>query len=135
MNFTLNIGLASETIGTIHPDTAIACLKAHGFGIGSHAVQKSETEDTLVVEVFGNPIDNDFNRRLAVRQFNLVSIALGQDCISVWNPTQKRGALIGPNYKKWNEGVFNPAWFLLHDGTTLQAAQDDQLLTDLGTFK
>lgn len=52
-----------------------------------------------------------------IRAVSLASSLLGQECIALWDPSEGRGQLIGPDADKW--GAFDPARFFSLDGRTL----------------
>lgn len=114
MNFILNIGLKSETLGDISLLLAKQMLWAADLMIVKEAVHTSDTEPTLVVEVstLNGP-------SLTLAQFRNLAIDLGQDCIAIYRPKTGKGALIGPKAAAW--GPFNPEYFIQLDGTRLAA--------------
>lgn len=50
-------------------------------------------------------------------ELDLLSRALQQDCIAIWNGTS--GALVGPRADKW--GPFKAEYFILPNGNTLES--------------
>jgi hypothetical protein len=42
---------------------------------------------------------------------------LAQDCIAAWHVERREGLLLGPRPEAW--GAFNPAFFIMPDGTRL----------------
>jgi hypothetical protein len=68
----------------------------------SYRLAKSETEETLVVEVQANVCD-------LARTLRYACFWLHQDCIAVQLPDGS-GQLVGPKAEEW--GDFNPAYFL-----------------------
>lgn len=114
MDFILNIGLKSDTLGDISVELAKQMLWAADLLIKSETVLQSDTEPTLVVRV--TSINGPSFTLANLRQ---LAIDLGQDCIAVYRPKTGGGALIGPKAAEW--GPFNPAYFFLLDGTRLGA--------------
>lgn len=112
--FILNVGLDK-----VDADTRVAAyvarqmLAANDILIVRDAVLQSDTEPTLVAEV--NTLSN--SAALVLQQFHQIAVDLGQDCIAVYRPQQKSGALIGPRSQAW--GSFNPEFFFNLDGTRL----------------
>lgn len=114
MDFILNIGLKSDTLGDISVALAKQMLWAADLLIKIETVVQSDTEPTLVVMV--TSINGPAFTLANLRQ---LAIDLGQDCIAVYRPQVGRGALIGPKAAEW--GPFNPQYFFLLDGTRLSA--------------
>lgn len=113
MDLILNIGLNSRTNGNIGTGTVIREVISC-FGAAAVTFKHSDTELTCIACVSVNPdlrFDNLENRIHALARL------LGQECIAAWVPFSQRGFLIGPNAKAWGE--FNPAFFILPDGTRL----------------
>lgn len=109
MSLILNIGLIRQD-GTLSID-AMAAVQAY-FTVVQHAVQQSDTEPTLVVEVERR--GNIINTANAI--FILAEL-LDQECIAVYNCSSQMGALIGPKADKW--GAFNPDYFVMLDGSRM----------------
>ena len=121
MDFILNIGLKSDTLGDISVALAKQMLWAADLLIKTERVFQSDTEPTLVVEVTsiaGPTFTAAALRQLAV-DLRQLAVDLGQDCIAVYRPQVGRGALVGPKAAAW--GSFNPEFFILPDGTRLAA--------------
>ena len=114
MDFILNIGLKSDTLGDISVALAKQMLWAADLLIKIETVVQSDTEPTLVVMV--TSINGPAFTLANLRQ---LAIDLGQDCIAVYRPQVGRGALVGPKAAAW--GSFNPEFFILPDGTRLAA--------------
>ncbi len=110
MNFILNIGLKSETLGDITVAQALDAINAAGFFVYRPAVYESDTEPTLVAE-----IKSDYSYTPMAVRLEQIASALGQDCIAVYHPVVARGRLWGP--KPWGE--FDGRFFLQLDGTRL----------------
>jgi hypothetical protein len=112
VDFILNIGLKSKTLGDIPVELAKQMLWAADLLIKTERVAQSDTEPTLVVEVtsLNGP-------RMTLAALHQLSVDLGQDCVGVYRPKTKGGALIGPKAAAWGE--FNPEFFILPDGTRL----------------
>lgn len=111
MQFLLNIGLESKTLGKIAPVTAISAARLNGLTVTRTAVVQSDTEPTLVVEAQMSAVR-------AVRAIHTLAEDLGQDCIAAYYPGDAGWLLVGPRATEW--GPFNPEFFLLLDGTRLQ---------------
>lgn len=114
MDFIVNIGLKSDTLGDISVELAKQMLWAADLLIKNETVLQSDTEPTLVVRV--TSINGPSFTLANLRQ---LAIDLGQDCIAVYRPKTGGGALIGPKAAEW--GPFNPEYFILPDGTRLAA--------------
>lgn len=72
-------------------------------------------EPTVVVSLRS---DRDFGvSPEMIRAVSLASSLLGQECIALWDPSEGRGQLIGPDADKW--GAFDPAQFFGLDGRPL----------------
>lgn len=127
MQIILNIGLDGVpsdgpgfTNGVRNPDIAdkmFRCmreLRSRGFTIGRSAVLHSNTEPTLVVEVehSGLGLDNTVY---------MLAQALNQEAIAVYKCSEGAGDLIGPKSSNW--GAFDPQYFLVLSGRTLQQVQ------------
>ena len=112
MKLILNIGLDVGATRTMHVSVVHEILSANGFLRHRERVIESDTEPTLVVEVshLGSPM----SAALAVF---ILPRDLQQDCIAVYNPATKVGALAGPRANEW--GPFDPARFFLLDGKRL----------------
>lgn len=112
MNFILNIGLKVGATQALAAHVALEIIKANEIIVGKFKVVESDTEPTLVCEVryLGGPT-------WAFKLLHQIAVDLKQDCIAAYRPKTNGGALIGPNAKAWGE--FNPAFFILPDGTRL----------------
>lgn len=113
MKFLLNVGLDAKATTTISADVARQIVGANDFLVTTWSVVQSDTEPTLVCEVI--PLST--SPLLVLQQLHQIAIDLRQDCIAVYRPHTKGGALIGPNAKAW--GKFNPAYFFTLDGQRL----------------
>ena len=109
----LNIGtrIGSTDMHLTLPEIVQATERA-GLQIKTLAVHQSPdgTERSVVIGVRSGPVEVSG----AVRGLATV---LGQDCIAVWSPRGSFGKLIGPRADAW--GAFDPAMFVLLDGSTL----------------
>lgn len=112
----LNIGLArndgAELGIAIH--VALLEMRRAGFAFAARpeiAIWTSNTEKTLVIEV--DDIGSD-------EQIDQLCQRLAQDCIAIL-PLAGGGFLAGPKASDW--GPFDPAQFILPDGTKLSAQQ------------
>lgn len=121
--FILNIGLDVKATCTIAEHVALEIVKANGFIVYAHKVHQSDTEPTLVVDCTRDPFTADNfasgqDNRQALYQ---IAVDLDQDCIAAYvpaAPTDPRArGLFGPRAAAWGE--FNPAYFILIDGTRL----------------
>ena len=112
---TLNIGLNVGAERTWSLAQVCRVLGANDFRVESSVEVNSDTEPTavVVVSVFDLPF-------LAWAKLNQVSLDLKQDCIAAFNVDKQVGALIGPKAADW--GPFNPAFFILPDGSRLSGA-------------
>lgn len=112
--FILNIGLDKvDASALVAAEVARQMLAANDILIVRDAVLQSDTEPTLVAEV--DTLSN--SAMLVLQQFHQVAVDLNQDCIAVYRPQQKSGALIGPRSQAW--GSFNPEFFFNLDGSRL----------------
>lgn len=127
MQVILNIGLdnvpvngETYTNGRRNPAvmeqffTAVQTLRSHGFKIIYATMHQSDSEPTLVTKV-------DDNNMSGYNRITKLAEALNQDCIATYNPVGKFGELYGPRAAAWGE--FNPAFFIMPDGSRLGAAQ------------
>lgn len=114
MDVILNIGLNSDTLGSIETNTALQALSDNGFFVHGSQVFNSDTEPTLVVTGRLTGDDSVDNTKNLYR----VAVLLGQDCIAVYSDRLIAfGALIGPRAAAW--GDFNPEFFVMPDGSRL----------------
>lgn len=111
MKVILNIGLAVGTNGNIGPGTVLREIQGFGFDIVTYGIVHSDTERTIVALVDDRDAAGQDNRIYQLSRF------LQQDCIAVYYPETRDGALIGPKADEWGE--FNPEFFFLFDGTRL----------------
>ena len=114
MNFILNIGLKSETLGDIPAQQALDAVNAADVFVYGSQVFESDTEPTLVLTARNGQPYIPMGPR-----FEQIAVALGQDCIAVVNTDMASGRLYGPRAAAW--GDFNPEFFLMPDGTRLAA--------------
>lgn len=96
----LNIGLAVEGGADLNPIDVRYAIADLDRNIGRAKLKRSETEDTLVLE-----IDRPFKR---TELYELCD-RLNQDCIAQ-RFADGTGELVGPRATKW--GAFNPEYFL-----------------------
>ena len=106
----LNIGLARKNKPNTTPARVNAELDSAGFIVNSSTVQNSNTEPTVVAVVIAPTLMVD-------ERINAIAAEFGQDCIAVFDIRSGRGRLVGPDAASWGE--FNPAFFLLPDGSLL----------------
>jgi len=114
MRFILNIGLNVGATTAISAEVARQILIANDLlPVNNGVVHASDTEPTLVIEV------QTMSRSpmLVIQALNSVAVDLEQDCIAAFRPRVGNGALIGPKAAEW--GPFNPAFFIMPDGTRL----------------
>lgn len=103
----LNIGLNSATMSQ---DATLSVARTLlGQRARRTAVHTSDTEPTLVVELYGDITPG------AV--YSLASV-LGQEAIAYYNAEIGFGLLIGPQAEKW--GAFDPTQFLTFSGERLE---------------
>ena len=110
---TLNIGLAVDGTEALTAHVAREILAANGIlRRDDGVVHTSDTEKTLVV------VDVALKSGLAA-DLAQTAVDLRQDCIACcWQDAHGyRGQLFGPKAAAW--GPFNPAFFLLADGSRL----------------
>lgn len=115
MQVILNIGLARKNKPNLTVKQVAAVLEANGFWMTEAVVLPSDTEPTLVTVVDAHRAARHLPVSTGIYR---ASFALDQDCIAAY--TMGKGKLIGPNACAW--GTFNPEFFLLPDGSTLQTA-------------
>jgi len=109
----LNIGLDVATGGRLDIADVAAVLHEHHVPLLAIREHQSDTEATAVVRLSCDPLVV----AAAMRAAYDIAEDLGQDCIAVYNPIIAVGQLIGPRAERW--GTFNPAFFLLPDGSRL----------------
>ena len=115
MNFILNIGLKSETLGDITAQQALNAVNAADVFVYGSQVFESDTEPTLVLSA-----DFKTTKYSIAKTITALAKELGQDCIAIWLPEWNRGELHGPKAAAW--GDFNPEFFLMPDGQPLVQA-------------
>lgn len=109
MQVVLNIGMVASSDGvTLRFGDIIADARMLGIRVHLAQVFPSDSEPTVVM-VAELPHDS------AAHDLALV---LDQDCIAVYDYANG-GRLIGPRADAWGE--FNPAFFILPDGSRLSA--------------
>lgn len=113
MKMTLNIGLAREGKPNLTADEVLDALKTAGLLVGQNTIVQSDTEPTLVVEVWMDP-SVLIPAGAAVYQ---VAVALDQDCIAARISWNGQGRLIGPRAAAW--GAFDARFFFTLDGNRL----------------
>ena len=117
MQVILNIGLARTGASNLTRGDILDPIAREGLRATSIVLLPSDTELTAVVTAdFGGFATKNAVVGQAVYR---LSDALGQDCIGVWFPRTSEGRLIGPRSDAW--GDFNPEFFLLPNGSSLQA--------------
>lgn len=100
MNATVNIGLAiGDGTRKLAPSAALAALRLAGVQVLSSAVLASDTEPTLVADIFP---------ALSAERAHLIADALEQEAIA--QRIDGVGELHGPAAHLWRP--FNPAYFL-----------------------
>ncbi len=112
----LNIGLNIGTETKLDARRVKDSLASMGFtrlcdGGPSLVIHASDTEPTAVVVVAG---DMDVRRAQMVHD---LAVDLEQEAIAVYDPHAKTGYVLGPKAEAW--GAFNPAFFILSDGSRL----------------
>lgn len=113
MSLLLNIGMQTNDGGSLTPGEIVDAIERTGPGpVLQYEIHESDTEPTLVAEVVNNG-----GARAAIHR---LAELLRQDCIAAYVPRLAVGRLIGPGADKW--GVFDPARFILVDGTRLSDA-------------
>jgi hypothetical protein len=105
----LNIGLEANDGSEVNERAALAAVLGRTRAV-SCGIRQSDTERTLVV----------IAEALSTTAAWTIAVALKQDCIAVYDTDAKRGRLIGPRADAW--GAFEPAYFILPDGTRLDAS-------------
>lgn len=105
----LNIGLAA------HSDLFEACraMRRAGIVFDTAHLRLSPTDEYAMV-VMCDATDD---------RIHAVSEALEEDCIAVWDLMHREGRLIGPKAAEWGE--FDPTLFIMRDGRTLAAHQEE----------
>lgn len=98
----LNIGLDK-----LPASRALATLATHGIRFTNAAVERSDTERTLIVDAECSPIE-----------VYALADALGEDCIAAYDPETGKGYLEGPRAEAWG-GEFIPEYFILQGGSRL----------------
>ena len=112
----LNVGLARVHDGhaDVMPEDYVTLTVTAVVPVLAHAAHVSDTEPTLVLQI-ERPLPPSELHRLAMR--------LGQEAIAQY--TNGVGTLEGPGAAQW--GAFDPAQFLMLDGTRAEADPDDTL--------
>lgn len=110
MQVLLNIGLKS-TKKNIGVGSVLRALAGASFNVAEYNVQHSSTEPTVVAQATFTGAKS----LLRTCAF-LTALHLHQDCVALLIDGQE-GHLIGPKAEEWGE--FDPAQFLLLDGTRL----------------
>jgi hypothetical protein len=105
----LNIGLHTPQAELTLP-AVFKAMRAAGILWERHEHRESDTEPTLVVEVYASD-----------HQIDLIATWLEQDCIAVWDMLHWEGRLVGPGRAKWGE--FDPSQFILLNGSRLSEAR------------
>lgn len=116
MNLILNIGLNTNTGGSLLPSDALAMARELGFFVVSSAVHQSNSELTLVVMA-------EVPAGYEVERSERLARDCRQDCIAIYT-AQAVGQLVGPKASAW--GPFNPDFFLMLDGRTLRRTFDSR---------
>ena len=119
MSFILNIGLKTNTGEDLNATATLTTIEAAGFKVIAQSLEFSNTELTLVLLCKGP----QGAYRIKIED---LCKTLKQDCIAAYDMDRKYGDLIGPKAAEWGE--FNPAFFLLLDGTTLDVNQLEEIL-------
>lgn len=110
LNIGMNVG--TETKHTVQSlKEAIGGMGLIRFGGAAMSVHSSDTEPTAVVCLAGT-----LDIAHAAKIFDL-AVELEQEAIACWDPYTQTGKVIGPKAESW--GDFNPAFFLLSDGSRL----------------
>lgn len=118
MRFILNIGLEVKATRLLATSVVKQLVAAADFVINAERLVESDTEPTLVLDVtsLNGP-------SLTMAQFRALATDLEQDCIAVYRPKTKGGALIGPKAAEW--GPFNPSYFFDLDGQRLAPVAEE----------
>lgn len=111
----LNIGLANTGCASIQQAATVALHILGTANVRTHAVVQSETEPTLVVELY---VDAGPGRVYELAK------TLNQQAIAYYNVRGDFGLLIGPKSAQW--GRFDANRFFTIEGTKL----GDELLLD-----
>lgn len=109
----LNIGLNVGSDQTLGLSEVASVLREHHVPFLSIREHRSDTEATAVVRLSCAPEI----MAAAMSAAYHISEDLGQECIAIYNPIIAVGQLVGPLAERW--GTFNPAFFLLPDGSRL----------------
>ena len=114
MSYYLNIGLNIPGTDKTLPLATVYAVVEHVLGERiTVALAESDTEKTLV---FLMPGDAVMGSELLAPMLSYLSGLLLQDCIAMMPEGDPAGGqLYGPKAAEW--GPFNPAYFLLPDGT------------------
>jgi hypothetical protein len=109
----LNIGLKKQDGSIMHPEEAISALMGMGAKVVNSSVQQSNTEPTLVATI---------SKPLSEEDAHTLSEGLDQQSIAQLH--KGKGELYGPGAEEWRP--FNPEYFMMHEGNTLEDQQRDQ---------
>jgi hypothetical protein len=110
MSYLINIGLQRAGKPDLTEDQVRTALRTLGFDVFNASIAPSQTELTMIVEVYGH-FTNWFQDLMKL------SIALNQDCVAVFSYASRTGMLIGPKAAEWGE--FNPDYFMTIFGNKL----------------
>jgi len=104
----VNIGLDVPGGGGLDAQHARDALAKFGVKIKAERIQRSNTEQTLVATL---------DKPLSDADMHQLSVDLKQEAIPQWDG--KKGALHGPEKQKWDNGRFNPDYFIEPNGKTM----------------
>lgn len=108
MQYQINIGLEVPNVTSTPEDLAkraeyaLVLLRSR-FAFVEYRLEQSATEQTLVAS-FQTAPKRVYAEALAI------SDILQQDCVAVYTPEQRVGALVGQRAAQW--GGFNPDYFI-----------------------
>jgi hypothetical protein len=115
LNVGPRIGIGDHVNSVHHTLGVIERIAGFPWAYAYVPAQYGGAEPTVVVCL---KRDRDFGvSPEMIRAVSLASSLLGQECIALWDPSEGRGQLIGPDADKW--GAFDPAQFFDLDGRTL----------------
>lgn len=115
LNVGLRVGIGDHVNSVHHTLGVVEHVVGFTWAYAYIPAQHDSGEPTVVISVRN---DRDFGvSPEMVRAVSLASSLLGQECIALWDPSEGRGQLIGPDADKW--GAFDPARFFGLDGRTL----------------
>lgn len=113
MNIGLQIGEGDDAV-EIMPTAVLKAMRALNIRWDTATVRQSDSEPTLVVSADA-----------ADHQIAMLADAFDQMAIAVYDKYHAKGRLVGARRQEWIDkwGDFNPAYFILPNGSRLSEAR------------